>query len=78
MSKTYDSKCLELAKHFYPDATDAQLHTLACDIQTLVEDASGEMDREPRDSDIDGEALRGGEYASALAAEQARVQRELK
>ena len=76
MSKTYDSKCHDLAKHFYPDATDAQLHTLACDIQTLVEDASGDMDREPPDPD--GECYRGGEYASAVAHEQARVQRELK
>jgi len=33
-------------------------------------------DDEP--SDPDGECYRGGEYASALAEEQARIQRELK
>lgn len=39
------------------------------------EEAQGVNDEPP---DPDGECFRGGEYASALAEEQARIQRELK
>jgi len=35
--KTFDSKCYELAQHFYPEATEAQLNELASDIQDTVE-----------------------------------------
>lgn len=74
--KTFDSKCWDLAKHFYPDASEEQLKACASDIQDTVETFGEWMNREPPDPD--GECYRGGEYASALAAEQARVQRELK
>ena len=39
-AKTFDSKCFELAQHFYPNASEAQLNELAADIQTLVEDSN--------------------------------------
>lgn len=74
--KTFDSKCHELAKHFYPNATAQELNDCAGDIQDAVESFGEWMSREPPDPD--GECFRGGEYAASVAAEQARVQRELK
>lgn len=76
MTKTYDSKCYDLAKHFYPTATEQELSDCAGDIQDAVESFGEWMNREPPEPD--GECFRGGEYASAVAQEQARVQRELK
>jgi hypothetical protein len=79
--RTYDSKCYELAEHFAQDEhlSKEQLHELACDIQQCVEgyfEALPPKDDEP--GDPDGECFRGGEYGSALAEEQAEIQRTLK
>lgn len=76
MAKTFDAKCMELAKHFYPQATEEQLGECAGDIQDAVESFGEWMNREPPDPD--GECFRDGEYTAALAHEQARIQRELK
>lgn len=76
MAKSYDPKCWDLAKHFYPEATAEQLQECAGDIQDTVENFGEWMNREPPEPD--GECYRGNEYASALAHEQARIRRELK
>ena len=34
---SYDSKCLELAAHFYPDASPSELEEIARSIQAHVE-----------------------------------------
>ena len=74
--RTYDSRCLDLAKVLFPTATDEQVRECAGDIQDAVDGFREWLNREPPESD--GECYRGGEYASALAHEQARIQRELK
>jgi len=72
-----DSKSYHLAKYFLGDNRDERIYEdLAQQIQDTVEDFCREVDREPPEPD--GEAYRGTEYASALAEEQARIQRELK
>lgn len=39
MSKpSFDSKCLDLARHFYPEATDDDLRALAVSFQGVAED----------------------------------------
>lgn len=77
MSKTPpDPKCFELAQYFYPNATKDEQMECAGDIQDAVETFGEFQNREPPEPD--GEYYRGGEYASALAHEQARIQRELK
>lgn len=48
----------------------------ACICEQYGPDDDIGKDREPPDPD--GECFRGSEYASALAEEQARIQRELK
>jgi hypothetical protein len=86
MAKTYDSKCLELAQHFGTGDPDEQLSEheideLASDLQDVVETyfqfrrnkAEAAYDRAQEEP-----TFRGSEYASALAEEQARIQRELK
>ena len=72
-TRLYDEKCLDLAKYFYPDATKEQLDRFADDIQNIVEDASDEMSREPREPD--GECFRGGEAAAYEAEQMAEWQR---
>lgn len=38
MAKTYDPKCWELAKHFYPNAPEEVLADMAGDFQDVAED----------------------------------------
>jgi hypothetical protein len=76
METPFDSKCLELAEYFFPNATKDQQRECASDIQDSVESCRIWWDREPPEPD--GEAYRGGEAASALAESQARIQREFK
>jgi len=52
MAKTYDSKCLDLARHFgtgdpHQQLTEAQMHELASDIQDTVESFFSWLNREP-------------------------------
>ena len=40
---SFDSKSLDLAEHFYPDATKAQLDALAQQLQDCAEDFAQEL-----------------------------------
>jgi hypothetical protein len=72
-----DQKSRDLAEYFLgEDRPESVYRDLAQQIQDCVEDFCREIDREPPEPD--GECYRGGEAASALAEEQARIQRELK
>lgn len=44
---TFDSWCLDLARHFLPTATDAVLNELAQEIQDTVERFDAEPDEPP-------------------------------
>lgn len=76
MTKLIDAHCLELAQYFFPKADPGQLSECAGDIQDAVDGFREWLNREPPEPD--GECYRGTEYASALAQEQARIQRNLK
>jgi hypothetical protein len=73
LSKTYDSKCFELAKHFYPNASAQELSDCAGDIQDAVESFGEWMNREPPDPD--GECYRSGEYAASVQRELAEARK---
>ena len=83
MTKTYDSKCWDLAEHFGQDEhlTTEELHELACEIQETVESFFSMRENAAEaayDRAMEEPTFRGGEYAASVAAEQARIQRELK
>lgn len=83
MTKTYDSKCHELAEYFAQDErlSKDELHDLASQIQETVESFFKTRENAAEaayDRTMEEPTFRGGEYAASVAAEQARIQRELK
>jgi arsenate reductase-like glutaredoxin family protein len=81
--KTFDSKCHDLAEHFSQDEhlSKEELHDLACQIQETVESFFSTRENAAEaayDRSMEEPTFRGGEYAASVAAEQARIQRELK
>ena len=42
-NKGFDARCYDLAYHFYPDATEPQLHRLAQQLQDCAEDFAQEL-----------------------------------
>lgn len=76
-----DARTLTTDPKLCPDCDEPSLSkadgVLQCHNCGWCEEEDDEWDGD-EDRDPDGECLRGGEYASALAAEQAWIQRNLK
>lgn len=82
-TKTYDSKCHDLAEHFAQDEhlTTDELHELACTIQEAVEDWFSMRENAAEaayDRAMEEPTFRGGESAAYDSERMAEIQRTLK